>query len=53
MGRVGQVEVTSRPLDRAAALDMEICAAFLARMVEKYGHDVLEEMEAEKVSKRQ
>lgn len=32
--------------DRNVMLKMERCAEFLARMVEKYGREVLEEMES-------
>lgn len=32
--------------DRSVMLKMERCAEFLARMVEKYGREVLEEMES-------
>ena len=32
--------------DRGVMLKMERCAEFLARMIEKYGREVLEEIEA-------
>ena len=32
--------------DRGVMLKMERCAEFLARMIEKYGKEVLEEMES-------
>ncbi len=32
--------------DRGVILKMERCAEFLARMIEKYGREVLEEIEA-------
>ena len=32
--------------DRSVMLKMERCAEFLARMIEKYGREVLEEIEA-------
>lgn len=32
--------------DRSVMLKMERCAEFLARMIEKYGKEVLEEMES-------
>ena len=32
--------------DRSVMLKMERCAEFLARMIEKYGREVLAEMEA-------
>lgn len=32
--------------DRGVMLKMECCAEFLARMIEKYGREVLEEIES-------
>ena len=46
-------EIHQRDLARHAKLDdvsrrnMEKCAAFIARMIEKYGREVLAEIEAE------
>ena len=46
-------EIRKRDLARRAKLDgvsrrnMEKCAAFIARMIEKYGREVLAEIEAE------
>ena len=46
-------EIRQRDLARRAKLDevsrrnMEKCAAFIARMIEKYGREVLAEIEAE------
>lgn len=40
-------EPGNKPLDRNVMLNMERCAAFLARMIEKYGQEVLAEIEAE------
>lgn len=46
-------EIRQRDLARHAKLDdvnrrnMEKCAAFIARMIEKYGREVLAEIEAE------
>lgn len=34
-------------LDRISLCNMERCASFLARMIEKYGDEVLAEIEAE------
>lgn len=47
MEETGYVELNGRPLDRATMLNMERCAVFLARMIEKYGREVLAEIEAE------
>ena len=35
-------------MDRATLLNMEACASFMARMIKKYGPQVLAEMENEK-----
>ena len=51
-------EIRQRDLARRAKLDevsrrnMEKCAAFIARMIEKYGREVLEEIEAEEKAKK-
>jgi len=42
------VEISMPPMDRDAKLNMERCAEFMARMIEKYGKEVLAEIEAEK-----
>lgn len=34
-------------MDRVSRRNMEICASFLARMIEKYGQEVLAEIEEE------
>ena len=50
-------EIRQRDLARRANLDevsrrnMEKCAAFIARMIEKYGREVLAEIEAEEKTK--
>ena len=52
-------EIRQRDLSRRAKLDdvsrrnMEKCAAFIARMIEKYGREVLTEIEAEEQSQVQ
>lgn len=46
MDKVRIAEPCSRQLDRNSILNMEHCAAFLARMIEKYGQEVLAEIEA-------
>ena len=32
-------------IDRTARINMEVCAAFVARMIQKYGQEVLAEIE--------
>lgn len=32
-------------IDRTARINMEVCATFVARMIQKYGHEVLAEIE--------
>jgi hypothetical protein len=41
------VEISMPPLDKAARLNMERCAEFLARMIQKYGGEVLDEIGSE------
>ncbi len=41
------VEISMPPLDKAARLNMERCAEFLARMIQKYGGEVLDEIGTE------
>ncbi len=40
-----------KQMDRQAMLNMEKCAAFLARMIEKYGQEVLAEIEAREAAR--
>lgn len=40
------IELNVGLLDRGVMLKMERCAEFLARMIEKYGREVLEEIES-------
>lgn len=40
-----------KPMNQNEMLAMERCAAFLARMIEKYGQEVLDEIEKEEISK--
>ena len=43
---VGADELLSREeIDRTARINMEVCAAFVARMIQKYGQEVLAEIE--------
>ena len=32
-------------IDRTTRINMEVCATFVARMIQKYGHEVLAEIE--------
>ncbi len=41
------VEISMPPMDKTAKLNMERCAEFMARMIQKYGAEVLAEIEAE------
>lgn len=40
------VEISMPPMDKTAKLNMERCAEFMARMIQKYGQAVLAEIEA-------
>ena len=40
------VEVSMPPMDKTAKLNMERCAEFMARMIQKYGKDVMAEIVA-------
>ena len=40
------VEVSMPPMDKTSKLSMERCAEFMARMIQKYGREVLAEIEA-------
>lgn len=53
MEETGYVELNDRPPDRTTMLNMERCAAFLARMIEKYGREVLAEIEAEEAMRKE
>ena len=46
MDRLKGIEQKDRLPDRNVVLKMERCAEFLARMIEKYGREVLEEIES-------
>ena len=35
--------------EKQAALNMERCAEFMARMIQKYGAEILEELESERI----
>ena len=41
-----RIELDDGLPDRGVMLKMERCAEFLARMIEKYGREVLEEIES-------
>lgn len=45
------VEISMPPMDKTARLNMERCAEFIARMILKYGPEVLAEIEAEEAEK--
>lgn len=40
-------------IDRTARINMEVCAAFVARMIQKYGQEVLAELEEIKAQESQ
>ena len=40
-------------IDRTARINMEVCAAFVARMIQKYGQEVLAELEEIEEQERQ
>ena len=42
------VEISIPPMDAKAKLNMERCAEFVARMIQKYGKEVMAEIEANK-----
>ena len=42
-----EIKYSREGLDRISLCNMERCASFLARMIEKYGDEVLAEIEAE------
>jgi len=41
-----EVEISMPPMDRKSKHDMERCAEFMARMIEKYGREVMAEISA-------
>ena len=45
--------VTEPNMSKQAQINMERCATFLARMIEKYGREVLAEIEVEEQEKEQ
>ena len=45
------VEISMPPMDRSTEIKMERFAEFMARMIQKYGKEVLEEIEAEEKEK--
>lgn len=50
---LGKIELleTGRLSEKEAKRNMEKCAEFLARMIQKYGNDVLAELEVRKEAK--
>lgn len=47
------VEKYDKEMDRRTRQNLERFAEFMARMIEKYGHKVLAELEREEVEKQQ
>lgn len=47
------VEKYDKEMDRKTKQNLERFAEFMARMIEKYGHKVLAELEREEVEKQQ
>lgn len=45
------VELSMPPMDKTAEVNMERCAEFMARMLQKYGQEVLAEIEAKEAEK--
>jgi hypothetical protein len=45
------VQITMPPMDKTAKLNMERAAEFMARMLQKYGQEVLAEIEAKEAEK--
>lgn len=39
------VSISQEEIDRTARINMEVCVTFVARMIQKYGHEVLAEIE--------
>lgn len=39
------VSISQEEIDRTVRINMEVCAAFVARMIQKYGYEVLAEIE--------
>ena len=37
--------LSKEDIERTARINMEVCATFVARMIQKYGHEVLAETE--------
>ena len=37
--------LSKEDIERTARINMEVCATFVARMIQKYGHEVLAEIE--------
>ena len=47
------VSINQEEIDRTARINMEVCAAFVARMIQKYGQEVLAELEEIKAQESQ
>ena len=46
------VKITMPPMDKTAELNMERCAEFIARMLQKYGQEVRAEIEAKEATEK-
>ena len=45
MSNHDNASISQEEIDRTARINMEVCATFVARMIQKYGHEVLAEIE--------
>lgn len=45
MSNHDSVNISQEEIDRTARINMEVCAAFVARIIQKYGQEVLAEIE--------
>ena len=45
MSNHDNASISQEEIDRTARINMEVCAAFVARMIQKYGQEVLAEIE--------
>lgn len=53
MGQIICLEPSEEPMSSSARHSMEGCAAIVARMIEKYGAEVLAEIEAEEADSKE
>ena len=45
MSNHDNVNISQEEIERTTRINMEVCAAFVARMIQKYGQEVLAEIE--------